>query len=85
MALFGCRELINVGGGFVAIARWMQEPCCKVGIWIWNTDEQVVDKSEFTNDVNITVLKDPNKLSVTKKLAYGPKLSNPVLTITKLY
>ena len=21
MALFGCRELINIGGGFVAIAR----------------------------------------------------------------
>ena len=36
MALFGCRELINIGEGFVAIARWMQEPCCLIGIWIWN-------------------------------------------------
>ena len=23
MAMFGCRELINIGGDFVAIARWM--------------------------------------------------------------
>ena len=36
MALFGWRELINIGGGFVAIARGMQEPCCQIGIWIWN-------------------------------------------------
>ena len=39
MALFGCRELINIGGRFVAIARWMQEPCCQIGIWIWNKRE----------------------------------------------
>ena len=26
MTLFGCAELINTGGGFVAIARWIQEP-----------------------------------------------------------
>ena len=36
VALFGCRELIKIGGGFVAIARLMQKPCCQIGIWIWN-------------------------------------------------
>ena len=32
MALFRCRELFNIGGGFVAIAGWMQEPCFQVGL-----------------------------------------------------
>ena len=39
MSLFGCSELINIGGGFVAIARWIQEPCYQIGIWIWNKME----------------------------------------------
>ena len=40
MALFGCREIINIGGGFVA--RWMQEPCCQIGIWIWNNVDTII-------------------------------------------
>ena len=36
MALFGCRELINIGGVFVTIAKCLEEPCCQIGIWIWN-------------------------------------------------
>ena len=32
MAVFECRELINVEEGFVAIARWNWEPCCQIRI-----------------------------------------------------
>ena len=41
MALFGCRELINIGGGFVAIAKM------KAGTMLpdWNMDvEQLHEK-----------------------------------------
>ena len=51
MLLLGCRELINIGGGFVEIARWMKD---HVARWCL---------AEIKQELNIFLLKNDENLS----------------------
>ena len=44
---------------FVAIARLMQEPCCQIGIWIWNnilTNMPNFEKRKMAESVEKSIL-----------------------------